>query len=105
MSMPQADQPLRCAVTRKGRLAITLGVETNSFALTQGWKYFGSDFARYRITNALEFAKDVKRELEREDEQGTTLLTELLDRAAELAIGRGSAWVEDTKDPDRRLQR
>ncbi len=53
---------------------------------------FGEEY--YRITNTIGFARDVVKELEEEQEDGTTLVHEMLDTAIEGAVEKGSEHIE-----------
>ncbi len=95
--MSACNQPLTCEITDDERVVVSIGVETLAFALQHGWEYFGHEHANVRITSGGKFAEDIKRALLHEDEQGNTLLTELLENAADKAINSGSAFVEVRK--------
>lgn len=89
------EQPLRCEIV-DGRLLISVGVNTIRDGLQVGWEYFGhANKAFIIISNASGFAEDIQRALKREDEQGASLLSELFDAAADLAINNGSEWITE----------
>jgi hypothetical protein len=50
---------------------------------------------RYRVVDIHEFAKDVRIELQREEEDGSTMLTDLLDKVFLRVLERGSEAVDD----------
>ena len=49
----------------------------------------------YKITDSKQFAHDVIQELTRQEEDGSTSLTMLFDKACIDAVGNGSTAVED----------
>ena len=94
-------KPLSVKITRDGVLTIEIGVDVNAFATLRS-TYAGqlTDPKRtgkeqdprkvFKITNARGFATDVKRALLEEEEDGSSLLTNVLDAASEKAIEDGS---------------
>ena len=84
-----------------GQLVVRIGVETLA------WASDHSDFStpyddkvgdfvpKWKVIDQLEFAKDVARELRREEEDGSSLLTNVLDKAIEAAIEQGSLGIEE----------
>jgi hypothetical protein len=52
-------------------------------------------YAHYRVTDATAFAVDVANWLNAEDEQGTTLVHQMLDQGIAAAIDNGSEHVEE----------
>jgi hypothetical protein len=86
------EQPLRCEIVN-GQLLISAGVNAVRDGLQAGWEYFGHQNKVFTISNAAGFAADMKRALQREDEQGASLLSDMLDEAADHAINSGSEWV------------
>lgn len=79
------DNPLRVEV-RSGLLAIHIGVDTLAFA--------DKERLGYDITEPNGFAKEVQAELEREREDGSTILTDLLDDAMQKAKDNGSQFMK-----------
>lgn len=71
-----------------GKLSITVGLGTLSKALEIGCPACG-----YTVSNPYMFAKDIVAQLVREQEDGTTPIHELLDKAANDAIEAGSPHV------------
>jgi hypothetical protein len=90
-----ANQPLDCTV-ENDELVIRIGIDVLAFAFDESdgnnpWSDELSDFERLsQIENPLQFAKDVACELEDEREDGSTILTDLLDKACEQAAENGS---------------
>jgi hypothetical protein len=102
------SRPLTCTVTRDGVLRIEIGVDTlTSAALRSPFAWRLADernpdkpgavdpCSLFAITDARGFADDVIRELLREAEDGSSLLTDLLDKATQKAIEDGSEFFED----------
>jgi hypothetical protein len=96
-----ADQPLRCTVEGE-ELVIRIGINTLAWAEqserrdTPFWTYDEEKYEyvpRWKIINDLEWAKDVVREINREEEDGSSLLTNLLDKASDNALDQGSLAV------------
>lgn len=91
------DQPLQVEV-KEGILSISIGIETFKYCVNN---YHDYDTFNFDITDADGFAKEVVRELEREQEDGTTPVHILLDKAANDAVDNGSQfWVERKKDKE-----
>ena len=55
---------------------------------------------RYQITNLDEFAADLVTQLNREEEDGTTTVHRMFDKAIEDAIERGAFGVEEHEEQD-----
>lgn len=93
------DKPLTVKVSR-GLLTIEIGVATCAFAAlaapfawemaNPGKPHYTDPRTRYKITSAGGFAVDVCRALTEEAEDGSSLLTKLLDAAAQKAIEDGA---------------
>lgn len=81
----------------KGRLVISIGISALCFAATRG-PYFDDICARTSqdiiVTDQDAFAKEILRELRREEEDGTTLVHLMLDKAAERAVENGAEGIE-----------
>lgn len=80
-----------------GRLCISIGVSALCHAATSG-PYFDSICAEsdqeITITDEDVFAKEIVRELHQEEENGTTLVHLMLDKAAERAVESGAEGIE-----------
>lgn len=89
---------LRCFVSR-GVMTIEIGVDALAFAAIHSpdrWDEAMREPAeRFAVTNATRFAKDVVHELLDEAEDGSSLLTNVIDAACEKAIEQGSQWFAD----------
>ena len=94
------DQPLSCKL-EGDELVIRIGIDTLAWAAqSEGrepfWTYDWekADFVqRWKVIDNLEWAKDVVREITREEEDGSSPLTNLLDKASEDALDQGSIAV------------
>jgi hypothetical protein len=89
------QQPLDIRV-ENDELVIRIGVDTLAFAaqhsdLFNPFDPAQNDFVQqFKVINLSEFAKDVRRELRREEEDGSTLLTDLLDKVFSRVVDQGS---------------
>ena len=79
---------------KKGVLAITIGVDTLAFAMQriERWP------EEIKIIDADDFAKDVLRELMREEEDGSTPVHRLFDKVGLEAMEQGSIGCADNAD-------
>ena len=94
--------PLTVEVSH-GELVIRIGIETLKFAAEhmdscmryverlKDWKQM------WAITDPIQFAKDVVSELRDESENGSTDVTDLIEKACLAAIENGSAGCEETE--------
>lgn len=94
MSADPKSKPLRVAIER-GQLVISIGVDTLAFAFEHSNSGAGS-----KVTNPLKFAEDVLAELLREEENGATLVHDLLDEACVTTCQQGSEWIADRDDDE-----
>jgi hypothetical protein len=78
-----------------GKLVISIGVSTLAYAVQNGCH----DWTGV-ITDEAAFAIDVATELEKESEDGTTVVHTMLDQAAMEAANQGSAYVADEHEDD-----
>ena len=81
-----------------GRLVVSASVGT----MVQAFKYCSNYMAqfdehKYTIDGPV-FAREIMGELLAEDEDGTTLIHQMFDKAAERAIEKGCKGVEFTED-------
>jgi len=96
--LANSDKPLEVTV-KNGVLSISIGVSTLAFSLEHGNDFLTYDAdPKWKVTSDGAFAVDVKRELEREQEDGTTPVHLLLDGAMQSAIEQGSAYVDETEE-------
>ena len=82
------ESPL-CVRTDGHRLIITVGIN-----LLQGGEYHPT-IPELQINSPTMWANDIKTELEREDEQGASLLTRMFDEAIQRAIDNGSFAINE----------
>jgi hypothetical protein len=97
-------QPLSVTITQDGVLTIEIGIDTLAFAALyseHAWKLAGEDSGKptsimpdklLKVTDKYGFATDVLETLKAEAEDGSSLLTEMLDAAAQKAIEDGSEF-------------
>lgn len=94
------DRPLGIAI-EGGELVIRIGIDTLKFAAEHCPRFYSEDVLRgamgpyVTVTDAEELAKDVRRELFREEEDGSTPFGDLLDKCIEAARDDGSAGFAD----------
>jgi hypothetical protein len=86
-------QPLQVSIDGE-RLVVSIGISTLAFADAEYQRNDQNTIKISPVTDELGFAKDIARELERENEIGETMLTDLLDKATTAARDRGSIHVE-----------
>jgi hypothetical protein len=87
------------AVIRDGVIYIGLPVANIGAALEGAWASGCRDH-RFKITDPDAFAKELVRELNREDEIGTTLIHNMFDEAMYEAIDQGAPGVEEHENQD-----
>jgi hypothetical protein len=80
-----------------GVLRISIGVDLLCHAVQVPWKESGFN---YRVIDKDAFAKAIANELEREDEEGSTPLHFVFDKAADEAIEQGADGVEEFQDDE-----
>ncbi len=94
-------KPLKAAVKVDGRISIEIGVAILAHTLAFGDKFNGcyeglNDYRRtFAVSDPVEFARDVVRALNDEEEDGSTRLTEMLEEAVQAAIDDGSLGLAD----------
>lgn len=97
MNKKLADQlPLECTA-RCGALYIRIGSKVLAFAAENNPHLWNGekDGPGFRITNPNAFARNVMYALNKEAEDGSTLLTRMLDQATLNAVESGSEGVEE----------
>lgn len=93
MNAKPKNQRLTCNITRDGKLRIEVGIETLAHAAVHSdfcTNPIRSPYVGAKITSARGFAADVRAALVDEAEDGSTLVTRMLDQAFEQAIEQGS---------------
>ena len=98
--MKPKDTPLQTNI-EDDQIVIRIGIETHAWCALA--KNGGRLQENLRVSNPLQFAKDVIRELNRESEIGETLLTNALDRAMDNAVDQGSTAIRELKRKPRLL--
>lgn len=83
-----------CCMIEDGELVIRIGIETLAFAAEHMNLSDGSGRS-IRVCDVPEFAKDVRAELMREEEDGSSPLTNVLDKACLDAWEEGSIGCHD----------
>jgi hypothetical protein len=100
MNKPKTNKPLEMII-KKDQLIISIGIDTLAFAFEnspQNTPYNEElkDYPKtYLITDKTEFARDVISALRDEREDGSTIFTDLLDKACMDAVNDGSIAVEE----------
>lgn len=92
------DAPLTVSI-RDGQLRITVGIDTIKYAVEidpslSRYDDETGDFIEPTLTDIDTFVVGMQRALEREDEQGSTLVHQILDQAALWAIEQGAEGIE-----------
>jgi hypothetical protein len=95
-------QPLSVEV-KNGRLVISIGTDVLAHAVRYSdwanpYDENANDYIRtFEVTNTEQFAQDVMRAMLREREDGSTPLSDFLDKSSESAVDDGSEAVEYEK--------
>jgi hypothetical protein len=95
------DRPLHVSLSADGVLGIQIGINTLALAFNRGSENNPYDegsggFKRlWQVTDAVEFAKEIDCELCREEEDGSTPVTTLLDKMFSNALDHGCFGVEE----------
>jgi len=85
----------------KGALVVRIGIETLAHAVTYSdwanhYEEASGDYVRtFAIVDAPQFAGDVLHEMLREREDGSTPLSDFIDKMSEEAIGQGSLGLHE----------
>lgn len=87
------------AIIKDGKIVISIKVADLPAAIEGGF-LCGAFETRWKITNADAFAKHLVRELNHEDEEGTTRVHRMLDGAALEAIEQGAQGIEQHEDQE-----
>jgi hypothetical protein len=99
--MKTQDSPLQVDVTPEGELLISIGIGTLAWAHDHQEQNNPYDeetggFKRlWRVTDPAEFAAEVRVELCREEENGSTPLTDLFDKVCWNAVENGCFGIEE----------
>jgi len=96
------DTQLTCAIENE-ELVIRIGIDVLSLAMKdqEPFSIYDENLRDIRkvwiITDPLEFAKDVRRAITGEEEDGSCPLTNLLDQACKKALDQGSLGVVEAE--------
>ena len=90
------DVPLRCELVN-GSIEFNIGAKILAHATNVCPDLWDAenDRGQFKVTDHAVFAKEVVRELNREQEDGSTPLTRLLDQMIEEAINQGAEGIEE----------
>ena len=90
-----AKTPLKVRITG-GVLTISIGVETLKYVAEHHEEFWQPQTDKYAlvVSNVNQFAKDVRNELEREEEDGSTPVHLMLDKAIYQAVEQGSEGID-----------
>lgn len=100
--MRPMDEPLKVEVV-KGRLVISIGVQTLAFAYTHSdlnnpYNEKTCEFQKlYEVTKPNDLAESVAMELNREEEDGTTPVHKMLDKVFEDVVENGGEGIEEVE--------
>lgn len=91
------EMPLRCKAVA-GEIDMRIGVETLRFAAENHEEFWdgesGTDVPAIKITNSVIFAQEVVLAINEEAEDGSTLLSRMLDEAIKQAVENGCEGVD-----------
>lgn len=74
---------------------MSVHLETGGQAVIEGAWSMNALETRFQITDGAVFAKELMHALNREDEQGTTPIHRMCDKAIEYAIDQGAEGIEE----------
>lgn len=91
------DEPLKVEVIG-GRLVISIGVRCLAHAIEFApaltrYNESADEFEHPKVTDPLAFAHEIDAELSKEEEDGTTVVHRMLDKAAQSAIENGAEGI------------
>lgn len=89
-----SDRPLGCDVVG-GELRVTIGIERLAWAAEQ--RNGGPLRRGFRVVNPAVFAEDVARAFMRDNDAGNTLLSDVVEKAIQLAADYGSTGLHYPK--------
>jgi hypothetical protein len=97
MNNPMSELPLQ-SKCQDGILSVAIGLKTLRW-VAENHPYFwdgesGTDTPNIKITDEAVFAQEVVEALNREEENGGTLITEMLDEAIKQAVENGCDGVD-----------
>lgn len=96
--MPKQENGGR-AIMERGRIVIRVDIEALPLIVEGAWAAGGIG-TRYKVTNTKEFASDLLNALNEENEDGTTRIHEMFDRAILEAIEQGAFGIEEHEEQE-----
>ena len=87
------------AVIKGGAIVIRIPIKNLPQVVEGAWALGALD-TRWKITDAPAFAEALVDELNREDEEGTTMIHKMFDAAINEALEQGAEGIEEHKDQD-----
>ena len=93
------DQPLKVSVENE-EMVVRIGIDVVAFAANESDDFKPYDIEkgdwvqRFKVTDPMEFAKDVKRAMLDEGEDGSSPLSRFLDKMNVAAMENGSTGIE-----------
>ena len=81
------------AILEDGAIIIRVPIAILPMVIEGAWAARGLE-TRYKITNVEEFSADLIRELNKEDEDGTTRIHTMFDAAIDEAVNQGAFGIE-----------
>jgi hypothetical protein len=87
------------AIIEDGVIVIRVPIANLQAVLDGGWGCNVYD-KRYKITDADVFASELCRELNREEEDGTTPIHRLFDKSINEALNQGALGIDEHEDQD-----
>lgn len=87
------------AVIENGEIVIRVSLKSLPMVIEGSWATGNLD-VRYKITNVKKFAADLVCELNREEEDGTTPIHRMYDKAIAEAIDQGAFGIEEHEDQE-----
>lgn len=88
------------AIIERGHIVIRVAIDALPLIVDGSWGARGGQGTRYEVVNPKEFAADLVRALNDEEEDGTTLIHKMFDGAIDYAIEQGAFGVEEHPDQE-----
>jgi hypothetical protein len=88
--------PLKAEISRDGLLMITVSADIVKWATEHHPEYWDADTDTYsiKVANKREWLRSVVRAINHEAEDGSTMLSDMMDKAIELAAEGGEEGLE-----------
>ncbi len=87
------------AAIENGAIVIRVSLAALPQVVEGAWALHALD-KRWKLTDVPTFAKELVHELNREDEQGTTMIHRMFDTAINEALEQGAEGIEEHEDQD-----